>query len=71
MITVPINRIVEDFNRLTLNDKEYAVDIFQKQLIDAKRDAISKRAKEAMSSLKKGTAKRGTMADLRRDLESD
>jgi hypothetical protein len=40
-------RIVEDFNRLTLNDKE------------------------AMSSLKKGPAKRRAMADLRRDLESD
>lgn len=71
MITVPINKIVDDFNSLTLNDKEYAIGIFQEQLIEAQRGAISKSDKEAMTSLKKGSSKRGILADLHRDLESD
>jgi len=66
-----IDKLIDDFRELSLNDQEYAVDIIRKQLIDAKRGAITKRAKEAMANLKKGMVKRGTTRDLYKDLESD
>lgn len=66
-----LDRLIDDFNKLILDDKEYAVDIIKKQLIEAKRAAIARRAKEATANLKKGAVARGTVKDLYRDLEHD
>jgi hypothetical protein len=66
-----INKIIEDFSHLPLDDKEYAIEVIKKQLMETKRDTIAKRAKEAMTNYKKGKVKRGTVKDLYRDLESD
>ncbi len=66
-----INKLIEDFSHLPLDDKEYVVEIIKKQLIDAKREAIAKRTKKAMTNLKKGMVKRGTVKELYKDLESD
>jgi hypothetical protein len=71
MGSASINRIIDDFSHLKLDDKEYAADIIRKQLIGAKRESIAKRAREATSSLKKGLVKKGSVKDLHRDLESD
>ena len=66
-----LNKLIEDFSHLPMDDKEYAVDVIKKQLTEAKRDAIAKRAKEAMANLKKGAIKKGTVQDLYKDLEID
>jgi hypothetical protein len=66
-----LNKIIEDFSHLPLDDKEYAVEIIRKQLIEAKRVAIAKRAKEAMANLRKGNSKIGDIKELYKDLESD
>jgi len=66
-----LNKLIEDFDQLPLSDKEYAADIIKKQLIEAKREAIAKRAKEVMINLKKGIIKRGSVKELYKDLESD
>ena len=71
MGTNTLNKLIEDFSQLPLEDKEYAIDVIKKQLIEAKRDAIAKRAKEAMTNLKKGLVKKGTVKDLYKDLEGD
>lgn len=71
MGSTALNKLIEDFNLLTLDDKEYALDVVKKQLIEAKRNAIAKRAKEAMTHLKKGLIKKGTIRELYKDLESD
>ncbi|MFZ3122594.1 MAG: hypothetical protein WA104_04400 [Thermodesulfovibrionales bacterium] len=71
MSSSTINNLIEDFSHLKLDDKEYAVDVIKKQLIDAKREAIAKKAKEAIANLRKGMVKRGTLKELYRDLESD
>ena len=71
MGSITLNKLIEDFNQLPLSDKEYAADIIKKQLIEAKREAIAKRAKEAMANLKKGMIKRGSVKELYKDLESD
>jgi ribosomal protein S1 len=71
MSDTTLDKLIDDFKQLPLNDKEYAVDIIKKQLIEAKREAIAGRAKEAVANLKKGMIKKGTVKELYRDLESD
>ena len=66
-----LNKIIEDFNHLPLDDKEYAVEVIRKQLIEAKRAVIAKRAKEAMANLRKGNSRIGDIKELYKDLESD
>jgi hypothetical protein len=66
-----LNKIIDDFNELPFEDREYAVELMQKQLIEAKRESINRRAKEAETNLKKGRVKRGTIDDLLKDLEND
>jgi ribosomal protein S1 len=71
MNKVTLNRVIKDFGSLPLDDKEYAVDIIERQLIEAKREAIAKRAKRAMVNLRKGAVRRGTVKELYKDLELD
>ena len=70
MSSATLDRLIDNFRSLPLDDKEYAADIIKKQLIEAKREAIAKRAKEAATNLKKGKVKRGTAKELYKDLES-
>jgi hypothetical protein len=71
MKNTSLNQLVEDFNELLFEDKEYAIELLRKQLVEAKRDGIAIRAKEAMSNLKKGKVKRGSFEDLLKDLKND
>lgn len=71
MSSTTLDKLIDDFKLLPLDDKEYAIDIIKKQLAEAKREAIARRAKEAMANLKKGMIKRGTVKELYKDLESD
>jgi len=71
MENAPLSKVIADFSLLPLDDKEYALDIIKKQLIEAKRDAIAKRAKKAMSNFKKGAVKKGSLKELYKDLEID
>ena len=71
MSTATVNNLIEEFIHLSLDDKEYATEVIKKQLIEAKREAIAKRAKTAMTSFSKKTTKCGTVKALCKDLESD
>lgn len=69
--SITLNDVLKDFSLLPLPDKEYVVEIMEKQLIEAKREDIAKRAKKAMKNLKKGGVKKGTVEDLYKDIELD
>ena len=71
MGTTTLNKLIEDFSQLPMDDKEYAVDVLKKQLTEAKRDAVAKRAREVMANFKKGAVRKGTIQDLYKDLEID
>lgn len=71
MNSTALDKLIDDFNQLTLEDREYILEVVKKQLIEAKREFIAKRAKEATANLKKGLIKKGTIKELYRDLESD
>jgi len=66
----PLSKLIDDFNGLSFEDREYALELIRKQFVEAKREAILKRAKEAEGNLKKGRVKRGSLQDLMKDLES-
>jgi hypothetical protein len=66
-----INKVIDDFNHLPPEDKEYVAEIIRKQLIDIKREQIAERAKEARMNLVRGASKEGTLKDLMEDLERD
>ncbi len=69
MDTAILNKLIDDFSHLSVEDKEYAIEVVKKQLIEAKRVAISKKAKNALSNHNKGKVKTGTLNDLYKDLE--
>ena len=66
-----VNKVIEDFNQLPLEDEEYTIEIMKKQLIEKKRLEILRRAKEVEHNLKKGLFKKGSVEKLYEDLESD
>ncbi len=70
MIQSQLDKVIDDFNHLSLDDKEYVSEILHKQLIEAKREAIEERAKEANNNYKDGNIKSGTIEDLKKDLEN-
>ena len=71
MNTATVNNLIEEFMHLPLDDKEYATEVINKQLIEAKRVAIAKNAKTAMAGFRKNITKSGTVKELYKDLESD
>ena len=71
MANATLSKVIDDFRKLPLNEKEYVMDIIEKQLIEAKREAIFRRAKRAVLNLKKGAVKKGTVKELYKDLELD
>ncbi len=71
MDTTILNKVIDDFKVLSIEDKEYAIELIRKQLIEAKRESLNKREKEAMTNLKRGLVKKGTVKELYKDLESD
>jgi hypothetical protein len=69
MASVTLNKVIDDFGKLPLDEREYVAGIIERQLIEAKREAISRRAKLAILNLKKGAVKKGTVKELYEDLE--
>ena len=66
-----LNKVIDDFRKLPLDEKKYVIDLIEKQMIEAKREAIFRRSKRAILNLKRGAVKRGTVKDLYQDLELD
>jgi hypothetical protein len=67
----PLGKLIEEFGRLPLDDQEYAADVLRKQIVEAKREALYRRAKAALANVKKGKVSSGTMKDLQKDIEGD
>ncbi len=62
---------IERFNGLSLDDKEYALTVFKKNISESKREKLIKRVKEARKNFNSGKVKKGTLEDLYQDLEND
>ena len=66
-----INTVLEQFGHLPYEDQEYVAEILWKQLAQERRGRLSVRVAEAKANYKKGEVKRGSIEDLRKDLEND
>jgi len=71
MSNITLRKVIEDFKHLPIEEKEYALEILKKQIIETKREIIAIKAKEASSNYKKGDFKAGNVKEFYKDLESD
>ena len=71
MGNVTLKKFIEDFKHLLIKEKEYALEIVKKQLIESKREVIAKRAKEASNNYKKGNFKTRDVKEPYKVLKSD
>jgi len=71
MTNTTINRVIEEFGSLPVEEKEYVGGIINKQLVELGRERIFERANKAKLSFEQGMVKSGSVEALREDLESD
>ena len=71
MRTITINTLIDDFNALLLEEKEFALELIKKAFAESEREAIYKSAMKSKENYKKGKVKRGNVQDLFKDLEND
>ncbi|MBK8549561.1 MAG: hypothetical protein IPL53_00325 [Ignavibacteria bacterium] len=71
MEALKLNKFLESFGKLENDEKEYALEIINKQMSDDNRKKIVNRVKESRANLKKGNVKKGSIKDLYKDLEND
>jgi hypothetical protein len=63
-----LNTVLEYIEKLDLEDQQYLQEIIRRRLIDAKRLALVRRAKQARSNVRKGQHRSGSTEDLQADL---
>jgi len=66
-----INSVIADFNALSPKDREMAADIIGRARIEDRRNAIAAAARKAELEFQDGKVRRGSVADLQKDLEGD
>ena len=71
MDSLSVNKVIDDYQRLSIEDMEYVASIIQKQLIELKRENLAARVQEAKSNYVQGLTKSGSLKELLKDLESD
>jgi len=71
MPVTEINRVIEDFNMLSFDEKEYVAALIRNQFIEYRREQILQKADEARKDLKHGNVKSGSLQDLYKDFEDD
>jgi len=65
---VSLNTVLEYVDKLDIEDQQYLQEIIHRRLLDAKRNAIVGRAKQAKANVRKLTSRSGTAKDLLADL---
>jgi hypothetical protein len=65
------NEVLEMIDNMPLEEQYMIIEIIENRYKEKMRDAILRNAQESLQEYKKGIAKRGTVDDLIKDLESD
>ncbi|MGI2904134.1 hypothetical protein [Tolypothrix sp. VBCCA 56010] len=65
---VSFQTVIEYVEELSEEEQNLLIDLIQKRRIEKRRMEIAKKATEILIALRTGTAKRGTLADLKADL---
>jgi len=69
--TASISSLMEQFGKLPLTDRSFAIDLMQRQMVESRRKALALRTAQAYRNYKQGKVKRGNIADLKKVLEND
>jgi hypothetical protein len=68
---ITVNDALNDFEKLSDGDKEYFLEIANKQLIELRRKHLADRVAEAEQNYSSGKTKSGGTKDLLKDLAND
>ena len=66
-----ISKIIESWEQLSLNEKEYTFEILHKNIIESKRELLLQRIEEAKSNYLNGKTQSGNVDDLFEQLDND
>ncbi|MCL5991372.1 MAG: hypothetical protein M1419_04650 [Bacteroidetes bacterium] len=70
MQSTMISDIIENFDSLSIEDKEYARELIEKNIIESKREKLVMRVSEAKANYTVNKVKRGGLKELKEDLDS-
>ena len=70
MKTPDMKALIEQFDALPLEEKEYTAGVIRKAYAEAAREALVLRVKTATLNLKARKVRKGKVTDLRKDLEA-
>ncbi|MDT3739861.1 MAG: hypothetical protein RO257_10230 [Candidatus Kapabacteria bacterium] len=65
-----ITEVIENWETLDLEDKEFSFEIMKKGLIESQRDSLVERIKEAKQNYYEGKVRTGSAKDLFREVNS-
>jgi hypothetical protein len=65
-----ITEVIENWETLDLEDKEFSFEIMKKGLIDSKRDNLIERIKEAKQNYSDGKVSKGSSKDLFKEMRN-
>jgi hypothetical protein len=71
MLTLELDSLVDKFNELDLDNQQYLLDLFQKQINEKKRLDFIKEIELAELNIKSGNFKVGTLDDFLAELDDD
>jgi hypothetical protein len=70
MKSADVNTVIEKFNSLELDEKEFAIDVLRKSYAETLREKLLTRSRKAMSNYRKGLVKRGDINELRKAIST-
>lgn len=65
-----LNKVLENIEKLNIDDQTYISEILSKRLIELRRSEIARRAREAERAYRQGKTKKGSFKDLWKDLNA-
>lgn len=65
------NDVLEVVNRMSLDEQSLIIEILENRYREGRREDILRNARKTLQEYEKGLAKKGTVADLIKDLEDD
>jgi hypothetical protein len=68
---VSLQTVIEYVEALSTEEQDLLLELIQKRRIEQRRKEIARNAAQTLEAIRTGTAKRGTLANLRADLLSD
>ena len=68
--TSDLQRVIEDVERLPIDDQMLLVDIIRRRLIEYRRSQLVAEVAEAREAYRAGEVRRGSVDDLLRDMEA-